>query len=73
MKQYLRPDEVADILACSSRHVRRLCERGSLHAFRIAEGGPIRIRRDSIEAFIRDMRLEYELENGLCDSEASEE
>lgn len=68
-KQYLRPDEVATILACSTRHVRRLCERGELHAFRIGNGpgGPIRIRRDSLETFVHDMRLRYEEENGICD------
>ena len=69
MKTYLRPDEVSAILCCSTRHVRRLCESGRLHAFRIGNGpgGPIRIRRDSVEAFIHAARVEYELENGICD------
>ena len=74
-RTYLRPDEVANFLSCSERHVRRLCESGKLYAHRIGEGerGPIRVRRDSVLAYVKALRRRYELEHGIFDVDSTDQ
>jgi excisionase family DNA binding protein len=69
-RTYVRPDEVAEVLACSERHVRRLCEQGKLYAIRIGEGpkSGIRIGRESVIAYLAEARRAYEEINGLTDN-----
>lgn len=45
---YLSADEVARILGCTGRHVRRLVERGELPALRLA-GNHAKIRIKSVD------------------------
>ncbi|WP_374545042.1 helix-turn-helix domain-containing protein [Rhodoblastus sp.] len=46
------PDEVAAILKCSPAHVRAMCARGEIPAFRLG-GKLLRIRAEDLEALTR--------------------
>jgi excisionase family DNA binding protein len=65
MKQILSPQECAEILSCSVRTVRRLCEEGRLAAFNLRPGGGLRITGASLENFMRRQILEYQTRSGL--------
>ncbi len=69
-RQWLLVVECADYIGVSSRTIRRMCESGKLIAFRIGTGveqshhPALRIRKDSLLAYIRRACQEYELETG---------
>ncbi len=69
-REWLRPDEVAEFLSCSARHIRRLAENGRLVAFRLSDGptAPLRIQRTSVIGYVEEMRRLFEAENGIIDS-----
>jgi excisionase family DNA binding protein len=48
----LKVAEVAQLLRIHPTSVYRLVERGDLHAVRIGESGPIRIRRGELDRFL---------------------
>jgi len=60
-KPTLRPDEVARILGCSTRHVEHLMEEGSLEAVDVRSAitpkPALRITRRSVEEFWNARRL----------------
>lgn len=62
-RQWVRPDEVAAYLGVSTRHVRRLCERGLFTTFRT--GSVLRIGRESVLRYIREAVADYQFQNGF--------
>jgi len=52
---YVSPEAIAKRWACSARHVRNLIHRGELTG--ICIGGPLRVRKDELEAFEHAARI----------------
>ncbi len=65
----LRIPEVAEILRCSVKGVRRLIWNGRLEAFRL--GRELRVRADALESYqrraIAEFQLEYPLDEDFFD------
>ncbi len=61
-KKWLRPDEVAAWLQISRRSAYRLCSEGHFIAMKVR--GSLRIRMDSVEAYIARQVALHRLETG---------
>ncbi len=66
-KRFLRADEAAAILNCSTREIYRLIEAGEVRCFLVGKSKGLRIISSSLEDFIARRILEFETENGFCD------
>ena len=65
MKRHFNVHEVADLLNCSVKSIYRLISDGQLIAFRLRQGGSLRIPRNSVDDYIKRRIINYQLEKDL--------
>lgn len=70
MKNYLKPEDIAQELDVSLMTVYRLIQDGAFLAFPIRKGGGLRIPRESFQRYVRDSVIAYQEENGILPKES---
>ena len=69
MKRLLRPDEVAEKLQCTKRHVYNLISRGELRALSIGDRG-LRVDVKDLDGFIEKRKQLFSEAVGIFDEPA---
>jgi len=64
-RQWLRPDQAAQILNCSTKTVYRLCSAGEIDCFRLAADKNLRVCSDSLDSYIKRKIIEFQEQEGI--------